>query len=146
MLPLASKTMPSDNGTSSAPNCVISWVALFSSILKCSFSSPVTKRPMGSVTVTLIRTSGTSTLMVDIRAGSAVWEDSEVRFLREILASAVKAGSAAISEKATPRMVFEPQDTASKLAPTTPPRPRKAQKPLTQEKATLILTYDLSLC
>ena len=73
MLPLASKTSPTLKGASSLENCVIVCSAFSSKSLKCSFSNPVTNRFIGSVTVTLIRTSCVSTRMLVSRrvAGSS---------------------------------------------------------------------------
>jgi hypothetical protein len=76
MLPLQSKTTPTESGASSLENCVISCGCLSSVSLKFSFSSPVTKRFMGSVTVTGISTSVLSTRMLERGRASAshpVW-------------------------------------------------------------------------
>src|SRR5437763_6754647 len=57
MLPLVSKTRPIEMGASSLEKALISCSTLSSKSLKWSFSSPVTKRLRGSVTVTLIKTN-----------------------------------------------------------------------------------------
>jgi hypothetical protein len=57
MLPLASKTSPTLRGASSLENCEMDCSAFSSKSLKCSFSKPVHEAFIGSVTVTLIRTS-----------------------------------------------------------------------------------------
>ena len=72
MLPLQSKTTPTESGASSLENWVISCGSLSSNSLKFSFSSPVTKRFKGSVTVTGISTSVLSTRMFDRGRGSSL--------------------------------------------------------------------------
>ena len=107
MLPLASKTIPSEIGASSAPNCVISWSILSSVRLKCPFSRPVTSRAIGSVTVTLISTSGTSTLIVAVRCpGPESSSESAGRDLRSTLASAPKAATAQASQQPAANPTF----------------------------------------
>src|SRR5580692_1394348 len=61
MLPLVSKRIPTESGASSPEKCVIFCSAPSSKMLKSFFSSPSTKRFMGSVTVTGITTSVVST-------------------------------------------------------------------------------------
>ena len=72
MLPLASNTRPTLSGASSLENWVIVCSTFSSVSLKCSFSRPVTNRFIGSVTVTLIRTSCVSTrILVSRRAAGS---------------------------------------------------------------------------
>src|SRR5438093_130765 len=61
MLPLVSKTKPIESGASSLAKWTTFCSTLSSMSRKFSFSSPVTKRLSGSVTVTLIRTTVVST-------------------------------------------------------------------------------------
>src|SRR6476659_650024 len=63
MLPLVSKTRPIESGASSLAKCTNFCSDLSSNNRKFSFSSPVTKRFSGSVTVTLIRTTVVSIRM-----------------------------------------------------------------------------------
>src|SRR6202158_5958460 len=65
MLPLQSKTTPTDRGASSLENWLISCSFLSSNNLKFSFSRPVTKRLYGSVTVTGMSTRVLSTRMLE---------------------------------------------------------------------------------
>ena len=71
MLPLQSKTTPTESGASSLENCEISCSVLSSKTLKFSFSSPVTKRFKGSVTVTGISTRVLSTRMLALAPSSS---------------------------------------------------------------------------
>ena len=71
MLPLMSKTSPTLSGASSLENCWIFCSTLSSEILKFSFSSPVTKRFSGSVTVTGMSTTVVSTRMFAFGSGAS---------------------------------------------------------------------------
>ena len=71
MLPLQSNTTPTESGASSLENWLRSCSLWSSKTLKFSFSSPVTKRFMGSVTVTGISTRVLSTRMLALGTASA---------------------------------------------------------------------------
>ena len=68
MLPLASNTMPTVTGASSEENWLTSCSILSSNTLKCSFSSPVTERFIGSYTETGISTRVESIRMLARRS------------------------------------------------------------------------------